>query len=96
MSDRKPAKHDRGNWMQSRVLATTLRPDLSDESKPLDLLQGVVTSIDGGNLTVGIRLMGKTTLVLDVRYLASYSPIVNDTVWLLKSGPLIFVIGDLA
>lgn len=56
--------------------------------------QGVVTVV--GTNEVDITLDGGTTVLTGVRYLASYTPTLNDTVEVLKDGNDLFILGRLA
>lgn len=58
------------------------------------LRQGVVQSIQTGSLTLTIG--GSATTVSGIKYLSSYTPTVNDTVWLATDGRDWMVIGKLS
>lgn len=60
------------------------------------LRQGVVTATATGPNRVTIKLGGSTVAIAGVRYLASYSPTVNDTVFVLANGVDLLVLGKLA
>lgn len=61
------------------------------KEEPLRLIQGIVQDITGGTLT--LILGGGVVLVEDVHALDSYSPTIGDTVWGLKNGPDVLVLG---
>lgn len=63
----------------------------------LVLRQAVVASHTAGPpASVGITLGGSSTVVTGVRYLASYTPADGDTVWVLRNGGDLLVLGKLA
>lgn len=62
----------------------------------LRLRQGKVVAYNSGPSTVDIQLAGDTNTLPSVKYLESYSPTVNDTVWLLSNGADLLVIGKQA
>lgn len=80
--------------MTTRDLAAILAPD--DPRKRLRLRQGVVTATATVPNRVTLTIGGSTDTVTDVRYLASYSPTIADTVWLLQNGTDLLVLGKLA
>jgi len=59
----------------------------------LRLRQGKVVAYDSGASNVDIQLAGDTNTLPSVKYLDSYSPTVDDTVWLLSTGADLLVIG---
>lgn len=62
----------------------------------LTLKQGVVSSISGTG-TLGIYLSAEQTFaVTGIHYLKSYKPKVGDSVWCMKNGPDLIVLGTLA
>jgi len=67
--------------------------DVSKEQPIPSLLQAVVQSIQAGTVTV--RLSGSTTNIPGIPYLASYTPVVNDTVWIFKNRSDLWIIGNL-
>lgn len=56
--------------------------------------QAVVQSVQTGSVT--IRLGASTVDITGVRYLASYSPVAGDTVWVLVDGPDLLIFGRVA
>jgi len=62
----------------------------------LRLRQGKVVAYNSGPSTVDIQLAGDTNTLPSVKYLDSYSPTVDDTVWLLSNGADLLVIGKQA
>jgi hypothetical protein len=65
-----------------------------DQNSRLNLIQGVVTAI--GNYSVSVQLRGDTTILTGIKYLDSYLPNVNDTVFLIVNKGDLLVIGKLA
>lgn len=78
----------------SRDLAAILATD--DPRTRLRLRQGVVTATATVPNRVTITIGGSPDTVSGVRYLASYSPTVTDTVWLIQNGTDLLVLGKLA
>lgn len=78
-----------------RELARVLNAEPS--RGPVQLEMGVVDTVDGGGF-ISVFLSGMVTgeSVSDIRYLASYTPVAGDTVWLLKNGVDRICLGDLA
>lgn len=72
--------------------------DLLLKKEPKDnakLIMGEVASIDGGgNISVFIEASDQPSP--EIRYLSSYTPVAGDIVVLLKSGPDVLCLGDLA
>ena len=61
------------------------------------LRQGVVNAVvTGPPKTVTVTLSGGSTQLTGLRYLAAYTPAVNDVVWLAQNGTDLFVLGVLA
>lgn len=69
---------------------------IKDTPQGLRLRQGKVVTYNSGPSTVDIQLAGDTNTLPSVKYLDSYSPTNNDTVWLLSSGSDLLVIGKQA
>ena len=69
-----------------------------DQARQLDLIQAVVVSVDAASGTVptSLTINFNGTIVPEIRYLDSYVPAADDTVWLLAYGSDVFVIGKLA
>jgi hypothetical protein len=65
-----------------------------DQNSRLNLIQGVVTAL--GNYSVSVQLRGDTTILTGIKYLDSYVPNVNDTVFLIVNKGDLLVIGKLA
>lgn len=76
----------------TRSLARRLLPERP--KRPLSRHQGVVQAVAA--TTVSLTLDGGSTVLSGVRYLASYTPAVNDTVEVLVDGTDLFVLGKLA
>lgn len=60
-------------------------------SNDLTVRVGVITALGSG--TVSIKLGGDSTVIPNVRYLASYGPTVNDVVQVIVNGTALLVIG---
>lgn len=76
-----------------RSLAMALAQDDSDQ---LQVLKGVVTAVSLATnpQTLSMNLSGDTTVVISsIRFLASYSPVVGDTVLVMKCGPELWAMG---
>jgi len=73
-------------------LARALLPDPAEPK--LQLRKGQVTAIAAPTVTV--TLGGSSTAIAGVSHLASYSPTVNDIVFVLVDGPSLLVLGKLA
>lgn len=73
-------------------LARALLPDPAESR--LQLRKGQVSAVSAP--TVTITLGGSTTTIAGVSYLASYTPTVNDVVFVLVDGPSLLVLGKLA
>ena len=65
-----------------------------DQNSRLNLIQGTVTAI--GVYSVSVQLRGDTTILTGIKYLDSYVPNVNDTVFLIINKGDLLVIGKLA
>lgn len=79
-----------------RNLAQTLA---YDPGQPVTMTKGVVIaySIGGQPPTLTIQLSGDTTTnIAGVRFLDSYSPAVGDVVQVIKQGPMLMVLGQIA
>ena len=55
----------------------------------------VVSAVTTGPSRVSIKLSGATTAITGIRYLASYTPLVNDVVVCLTNSTDIIVLGKL-
>jgi hypothetical protein len=62
-----------------------------EQNARVNLIQGVVTTI--GVNSVSIQLRGDTTILTGIKYLDSYVPNVNDTVFLIVNNFYYFVLG---
>lgn len=60
----------------------------------LRLRQGVIASVQTTSATVTIG--GSTTQIAGVKWFSGYSPVANDTVWLLEQDRQYFIIGSLS
>ena len=68
-----------------------------DTSTPvLRLRQGKVVAVNVSPNSVGVQIDGGANTLPSVKYLNSYSPTVNDTVWLISFGADLLVIGKQA
>ena len=68
-----------------------------DVSLPnLRLRQGKVVTVNVSPNSVGVQIAGGANTLPSVKYLNSYSPTVNDTVWLISFGADLLVIGKQA
>jgi len=79
-----------------RNLAQTLA---YDPGQPVTMTKAVVQaySIGGQPPTLSIYLSGDTsTLIQGVRFLDSYSPAIGDVVQVIKQGPMLMVLGQIA
>lgn len=79
-----------------RNLAQTLAPDLT---VPVTMTKATVQaySIGGQPPTLSIYLSGdNTTLIQGVRFIDSYSPAIGDVVQVIKQGPMLLVLGQIA
>lgn len=79
-----------------RNLAQTLA---YDPGQPVTMTKGVVQAyaIGGQPPTLDLYLSGdNTTLIEKVRFLDSYSPAIGDVVQVLKQGPMLLVLGQIA
>jgi hypothetical protein len=65
-----------------------------EQNARVNLIQGVVTTI--GVNSVSIQLRGDTTILTGIKYLDSYVPNVNDTVFLIVNKGDLLVIGKLS
>jgi hypothetical protein len=65
-----------------------------DQNSRLNLIQGTVTAI--GTYSVSVQLRGDTTTLTGIKYLGSYVPNVNDTVFLIVNKGDLLVLGKLA
>lgn len=83
---------------QLRDVVERLAGKISDgqPGSMLQFRQAVVTALATTPARVSITLAGSATVIPNIRYLASYTAAVNDTVWLLQNGPDLIVMGKLA
>lgn len=80
-----------------RALATEIQNQIVSDIDPCTQVKGVITAsaATGTPPTVSLTLSGSTTVIDGVRYLDSYSPVVGDTVEILKQVSSIVVLGQL-
>ena len=81
---------------QIRSLATALTP--TDQVDYAHVMKGTLTAFDTSTLPpmCSIQLAGDTSVTIaNVRYLDSYSPVVGDTVLIVKQGSELFVLGQM-
>ena len=68
-----------------------------DTSTPvLRLRQGKVVTVNVSPATLDVQIAGGANTLPKVKYLSSYSPTANDTVWLISFGADLLVIGKQA
>lgn len=79
------------------ALAAQLAQMAQPKYTPSTTSQGVITGWDntGSPPTVSLTLSGGATVVASVRYLDSYSPVVGDSVLVLKQGGALVVVGQI-
>lgn len=75
------------------LLAQWLKPCNCEASARIRF--GKVTATPGGNV-ITITVGGSSTAITGVRYLASYTPAVNDIVAIVQLDGTLFVLGELA
>ena len=71
----------------------------NDPGQPVTMTKGVVTnvSIGGQPPTCEIQLSGDTTTTIQgVRFIDSYSPAIGDVVQVIKQGPMLLILGQIA
>jgi len=68
-----------------------------DTSTPvLRLRQGKVVTVNVGPASLDVQIAGGANTLPKVKYLSSYTPTANDTVWLISFGADLLVIGKQA
>ena len=68
-----------------------------DTSTPvLRLRQGKVVTVNVSPATLDVQIAGGANTLPKVKYLSSYSPTANDTVWLISFGADLLLIGKQA
>ena len=67
-----------------------------DQNVRLSIHYGKVTVVAVSPNSVSVKLSGSTTATTGVRYLASYSPTVNDIVVCIVDKGNVFILGELA
>ena len=78
------------NYLVNQIKGDTIAPTLR-------LRQGRVVALNTSpNNSVDVQIAGDTNTLPKVRYLASYTPTSNDTIWLLANGSDLLVIGKQA
>lgn len=79
-----------------RNLAQTLT---TDPGQPVTMTKGVVTDLylAGVPPTCEVQLSGDTTTkIAGVRFIDSYTPVIGDVVQIIKQGPMLLVLGQIA
>lgn len=66
--------------------------DFAPGDNPIRVRFGQVTAVGGSTVTV--KVGGSTTPVSGVKYLKSYTPVLNETVVLMTDGLDVFVLGS--
>lgn len=69
-----------------RDLAGQVNPDQTGKPQPIIKRQAYVTAIDWTGKTVSIQYPEASTAIDGVAFVGSYSPFVNDTVWVEENG----------
>jgi len=67
-----------------------------DQNVRISIHYGKVTAVAVSPNSISVRLSGSSTAVTGVKYLASYSPTVNDVVVCLVNKGDVLVLGELA
>ena len=80
--------------MDLSYLVNQIKGDVSLPN--LRLRQGKVVTVNVSPNSVGVQIAGGANTLPSVKYLSSYSPTVNDTVWLISFGADLLVIGKQA
>ncbi len=80
--------------MDLSYLVNQIKGDVSLPN--LRLRQGKVVTVNVSPNSVGVQIAGGANTLPSVKYLNSYSPTVNDTVWLISFGADMLVIGKQA
>ena len=80
--------------MDLSYLVNQIKGDVSLPN--LRLRQGKVVTVNVSPNSVGVQIAGGANTLPSVKYLNSYSPTVNDTVWLISFGADLLVIGKQA
>jgi hypothetical protein len=62
----------------------------------LRLRQGKVIAVNTSPASINVQIAGDSNTLPSVKYLSSYSPTANDTIWLLSSGADLLCIGKQA
>ncbi len=78
------------NYLVNQIKGDTIAPTLR-------LRQGRVVALNTSpNNSVDVQIAGGANTLPRVKYLSSYSPTANDTVWLISFGADLLVIGKQA
>jgi hypothetical protein len=77
------------NYLVNQIKGDTNIPTLR-------LRQGEVIAVNVTPNSVDVQIAGDTNTLPSVKYLDSYSPTTNDTIWLLANGSDLLVIGKQA
>ena len=80
--------------MDLNYLVNQIKGDVSLPN--LRLRQAKVVTVSVSPNSVGVQIAGGANTLPSVKYLSSYSPTVNDTVWLISFGADLLVIGKQA
>ena len=80
--------------MDLNYLVNQIKGDVSLPN--LRLRQAKVVTVSVSPNSVGVQIAGGANTLPSVKYLNSYSPTVNDTVWLISFGADLLVIGKQA
>lgn len=62
-----------------------------NDQQNLELAQGVVTATASGS--VSVKIAASTTAISGIKYLSSYTPTVNDVVFMLIDGKDVLILG---
>lgn len=61
------------------------------DQQNLEMAQGVVTATTTGS--VSVKINGSTTAISGIKYLSSYTPAINDVVFMLIDGKDVLILG---
>lgn len=73
----------------------TILNKIVENNKHIFIRYGVVSAVTTGPSRVSVKVSGATTAVTGVRYLASYTPTLNDVVVCLLNDNDLIVLGKL-
>jgi len=77
------------NYLVNQIKGDTNIPTLR-------LRQGKVIVVNVSPNSINVQIAGDTNTLPSVKYLSSYSPTVNDIIWLLSNGSDLLCIGKQA